>query len=55
MSIFASFYTSQKTQLDQWINMLCRHIATVHKVAHSRTTPIPLMADGFDVLPGKNA
>lgn len=50
MSIFASFYTSQKTQLDQWINMLGQHIATVQKVAHSRTNPTPLMADGFDVL-----
>ncbi|MCV9877289.1 pectate disaccharide-lyase PelW [Brenneria izbisi] len=50
MSIFASFYTSQKMLLDQWISMLSQHIATVRKVAHSRTNPTPLIADGFDVL-----
>ncbi|PWC11437.1 pectate lyase [Brenneria roseae subsp. americana] len=50
MSIFESLHTSRKTKIDEWVDALNSHIETVQTVAHSRTNPTPLLADGFDVL-----
>ncbi|MEE3649386.1 MULTISPECIES: pectate disaccharide-lyase PelW [unclassified Brenneria] len=49
MSIFENFSTSKKARLDEWVDAVSRHIDTVQNVAHSRTNPTPLLADGFDV------